>query len=402
MLDFRQALAAGSVRGDGTMGRTDELLDVIEAIHAAGLEDGRWPDALRSVTRMAGASAASLETYDFARRSHRMWHGYGSEPEMIAAYLSFHSSDNVYAPDRTPGPGARKFPQGHILDAAGLGREPFYAEYITYTDPRYFAACILDRGRGPETVFTLTRDPSQGHMERADVELFGRLMQHARLALQVSARLGDAKGEARSLTRILDLIGGGVALLDRSGGVLHANAALTGMAAEGDGIRLAKDGVRLASREARERLGAALGAALALGRGEDLAAPKSFAVGRPSGAPPYVLTLRPVFGGEADEAPGAAAVLFVHDPRSGRATGTEGLRALFDLTPAEARLAEALMRGLSPVDHARDSGVSINTAYTHLRRLKDKAGAHRLPELIHRLNEATPMPTFSGGDPARP
>ncbi|MBX9460073.1 MAG: hypothetical protein KL785_01910 [Brevundimonas sp.] len=94
------------------MGRTDELLDVIEAIHAAGLEAGRWPDALRSVSRMAGASAASLETYDYARRSHRMWHGYGSEPEMIEAYLSFHSSDNVYAPDRTPPAGARKFPRG--------------------------------------------------------------------------------------------------------------------------------------------------------------------------------------------------------------------------------------------------------------------------------------------------
>ncbi|MCS6627595.1 hypothetical protein N0B44_32300 [Roseibacterium beibuensis] len=382
------------------MQRTDDLLSVIEAIHAAGLEAARWPDTLRSVTRLTGASAASLETYDFARRSHRMWHGYGSEPEMIEAYLTFHSSDNVYAPDRTAGPGARKFPSGHILDAAGLGREPFYAEYITYTDPRYFAAGILDRGGGPETVFTLTRDPSQGHMERPDVELFARLMQHARLALQVSARLGEAKGEARSLTRILDIIGGGVALLDESGAVLHANAALTEMATRDDGLRLTRDGVRLASPDARQRLGAALGAALALGRGEVLAAPKSFAVSRPSGGPPYVLTVRPVFGGEADDAPGAAVVLFVHDPRTGHGAGVEGLRSLFDLTAAEARLAEALVRGLSPVDHARASGVSINTAYTHLRRLKDKAGAHRLPELIHRLNEATPMPTFAGRDQA--
>ncbi|MBX9460072.1 MAG: hypothetical protein KL785_01905 [Brevundimonas sp.] len=198
------------------------------------------------------------------------------------------------------------------------------------------------------------------------MELFGRLMQHARLALQVSARLGEAKGEARSLTRILDLIGGGVALLDGSGKVLHANAALTGMAAAGDGLRLEKDGVRLASPQARQRLGAALGAALALGRGEALAAPKSFTVARSSGEPPYVVTVRPVFGGEADEAPGAAAVLFVHDPRMGNGAGADGLRTLFALTAAESRLAEALVNGLSPVDYARACGVSINTAYTHL------------------------------------
>jgi len=382
------------------MPRTDDLLTVIEAIHAAGLEAQRWPDALQAVTRVAGASAASLETYDYGRRRHRMWHGYGSEPEMIEAYLSFHSSDNVYAPDRPPGFSTRKFPRGHVLDAAGLGREPFYAEYITYTDPRYFAAGILDTGRGPETVFTLTRDPSQGHMEQADVELFGRLMQHARLALQVAARLDEAQVETRSLARILDTIGGGVALLDRSGGVLHANAALIGMTARGDGLRLARDGVRLETAGGRELFSAALAAALALGRGASLTAPKPFAVARPSGDPPYVVTLRPVFGGEADEAPGAAAVLFVHDPAGRRSTSTEGLRALFDLTAAEARLAEALTRGLSPVDYARASGVSINTAYTHLRRLKDKTGAHRLAELIHRLNDATPLPAFADREPA--
>lgn len=384
------------------MERTDELLTVIEAIHSAGLEAQRWPDVLEAVTHLAGASAASLETYDFTRRGHRMWHGYGSEPEMIEAYLTFHSSDNAYAPSRPPRPPTRKFPRGHVLDAAGLGREPFYAEYITYTDPRYFAACILDQGRGPETVFTLTRDPSQGHMEQTDVELFGRLMQHARLALQVSARIGEAKGEARSLTRILDLIGGGVALLDEAGGVLHANAALTEMAARNDGIRLATDGVRLTAPGARERLASALAAALALGRGVGLAPPNSFTVDRISGGAPWVLTLRPVFGSEADEVPGAAAVLFVHDPQSRCGAGAEGLRALFDLTAAEARLAEALMRGLSPVEHARDTGVSVNTAYTHLRRLKDKAGANRLPELIRRLNEATPMPTFVARPSATP
>lgn len=380
------------------MQRSDDLLTVIEAIHAAGLEAARWPDALESVTRLTGASAASLETYDYARRGHRMWHGYGSEPEMIEAYLSFHSSGNAYAPDRSPRRATRKFPRDHVLDAAGLGREPFYAEYITYTDPRYFAACILDEGRGPETVFTLTRDPSQGHMERPDVELFGRLMQHARLALQVSARLGEAKDQARSLTRVLDIIGGGVALLDRAGAVLHANAALTAIAARGDGLALMRDGVRLATAGARERLGEALRAALALGGGEGLSAPRAFAAERSSGAPPYVLTLRPVFREEAVDAPGAAAVLFVHDPDTRRGTGAEGLRALFDLTAAEGRLAEALVRGVSPVDHARASGVSINTAYTHLRRLKDKAGAHRLSELIHRLNEATPASALADVD----
>jgi DNA-binding CsgD family transcriptional regulator len=170
------------------------------------------------------------------------------------------------------------------------------------------------------------------------------------------------------------------------------------MAARGDGIRLSSEGVRLASAEARARLAEALGAALALGRGAAVAAPRTVVAPRPSPSPPYVLTLRPVFDLEASETAGAAAVLFVHDPGIPplRATDTDVLRLLFDLTAAEARLAQALMEGRSPIDHARDSGTSINTAYTHLRRLKDKTGARRLPELIHRLSEAVPGPAFAG------
>lgn len=374
-------------------GRSDELLTAIEAIHATGLEAGRWPDALRAVTRVSGAAAASVETYDFDRCGHRMWHGYGNEPEMVEAYLAFHSSANPYAPRRPAG--ARKFPRGHVLDAAGLGRDPFYADYITYTDPRYFAACILDGGGGPETVFTLTRDPSQGHVGREDVELFGRLMQHARMALQVSTRLEGALGEARALSHTLDLISGGAALLDDEGRVLHANAALVEMDRAGDGLSLEAGGVRFAASRARDQYGAAMSAALALRAGEPGAAPGGFAVSRPSGAPPLRLMVHPLFTGEWDGvAGGAAAVLFVQDPAAGRVGpgGLEALQASLGLTTAEAGLAGALLRGVSPVDYARERRISVNTAYTHLRRLKDKAGARRLSELICILNGATGAP----------
>ena len=51
-------------------------------------------------------------------------------------------------------------------------------------------------------------------------------------------------------------------------------------------------------------------------------------------------------------------------------------------------MAAALVQGQSPSTWARSRAVSINTAYTHLRRLKDKTGAGRLSDLIHRLNGA--------------
>lgn len=375
------------------MDRGSQLLDAVEAIHAAGLDATRWGDALQAVTRLTDCAAASLETYDFERRRLRMWTGVGSEPEMVEAYRSFHSSENPYAPSRPAARACGKFAAAHVLDLAGLEREPFYAGYITYTDPRYFLAGLVDAGRGPQTVFTLTRHPGYGEVERRHARLFSRVLPHVRLALQVALRMEDAAGRARQLASALDWLGEGAALLGRDGAVLSANAALAEIARAGDGLALGRGGVVLSSAPARARLAQALARALALSAGAEGPPPAPFAAPRPSGAPAYVLTLRPLFPEESVDGPdGAAAVAFVHDPaRSARAgEAPAALAAAWGLTPAEAQLADALRRGAPPSDYARRRGVSINTVYTHLRRLKEKTGARRLPELIRRLNESAP------------
>ena len=82
---------------------------------------------------------------------------------------------------------------------------------------------------------------------------------------------------------------------------------------------------------------------------------------------------------------GAAALLFIHDPLVVD-TGASLLQVAFGLTPAEAHLAVALRRGVSPQDYARERGISRNTVYTHLRRIKDKCRQGRLPELVRLLN----------------
>jgi DNA-binding CsgD family transcriptional regulator len=63
------------------------------------------------------------------------------------------------------------------------------------------------------------------------------------------------------------------------------------------------------------------------------------------------------------------------------------LRELFGLTNAEADVALALRQGISLGDYGRAQGVSQNTVYTHLRRIREKTGCHRLPELIGKLND---------------
>ena len=77
----------------------------------------------------------------------------------------------------------------------------------------------------------------------------------------------------------------------------------------------------------------------------------------------------------------------MRDPLAQELVATATLREFFGLTDAEAALAQALQSGVTLTEYARQRALSLNTIYTHLRRLREKTGCNRMAELIHRLSE---------------
>jgi DNA-binding CsgD family transcriptional regulator len=81
----------------------------------------------------------------------------------------------------------------------------------------------------------------------------------------------------------------------------------------------------------------------------------------------------------------SAAIVFLHDPRSRAAAAVGVLCEVFGLTEAEGALAQALQTGVSLAEYTEARALSLNTVYTHLRRLREKTGCSRMPELIAKL-----------------
>ena len=57
-----------------------------------------------------------------------------------------------------------------------------------------------------------------------------------------------------------------------------------------------------------------------------------------------------------------------------------------DFTPP-AGLARAIQAGVPLDKYARERTVSLNTVYTHLRRIKEKTACKRMSELVRTLND---------------
>jgi DNA-binding NarL/FixJ family response regulator len=67
------------------------------------------------------------------------------------------------------------------------------------------------------------------------------------------------------------------------------------------------------------------------------------------------------------------------------------LTGLFDLTPAEAKLATALTVGRSLKSAAADSGVTFKTARTYLDRIFRKTGTNQQSQLVALLKSVQPF-----------
>ena len=276
---------------------------------------------------------------------------------------------------------------------------PFY-DFLGVTDLRYYVSAVLANGPRLFSVLAIHRPARAGHVERAEIDLMRRLTPHLQQAHDMNRRLPRAM-DGDVLEGVFDWVPDGVVLVAADGTVRFANRIAMRIAARGDGIRLSSDRIEFAPPAARMRYEAALQAVrdLHLGLGNGRAA-VDFAVPRPGGVPGYLVSVRPVLP-HADSGWSVLrimAVVFIRDPlaASDGHVGEAG-RQLYGLTEAEANLAEALVRGLSPVEYAQARNLSLNTVYTHLRNVKAKIGARRMSELVGRLG-ALKAPLLRDGE----
>jgi DNA-binding CsgD family transcriptional regulator len=77
-----------------------------------------------------------------------------------------------------------------------------------------------------------------------------------------------------------------------------------------------------------------------------------------------------------------AALVFVSDPEAATPSRSEILRRLYGLTPAEARIADLLASGSEVGEVAARSGITLETARFHVKRVLNKTGARRQTELV--------------------
>lgn len=253
-----------------------------------------------------------------------------------------------------------------------LKNNDIYRDFFYPRDLGWSAGTGLVMPTGDHIVISVERNHERGPIEDDHIAMLNALRLHIARASMVAARMGlqaatttkDAFSKLAVPSILLDLNGTGIECTNQT-------EDLTDTIVWG-----ANDRIILKDSNANELFQTALSSL------DKHSAVQSFAVKDDDGSAAYVAHIVPVSGSAHDIFAKGYAVLVLNPVGDRAKPSTELLRSLFDLTAAEAKVARALGAGASVEQIAEDGGVSVNTVRTQVRKIMEKTGGKRLPEVV--------------------
>jgi DNA-binding CsgD family transcriptional regulator len=365
------------------------LLQTINAIYASGLDGARVSEALEATSSLLGGVGATLEVISKSERRPIEFCSAGLPAVSGTQYVEHFAALNPRIPLTLRQPAGEVAWDRQLFDEAQMSRDPFYAEFLPELGLRYFVSVVLEQTPDRLAVVAVQRTRKQGHVGIREITLMRRLYPHYRRAYDVAAHLRYDGNRTGILENALELLTYGVALLRADGEIVYVNDALRALAQREDGFRILDRTLEFAEPGARRCFGAALGAVERIGDPARDAQMTDFPVPRSGGMPAYLVSVRPLIHSTSRTTHQADATIMVlvHDPLWRNAATSRILQELFSLTPAEAHLAQALCTGTTTSAYATERGVSLNTVYSHLKKIREKTGCKSVPDLIRKFGE---------------
>ena len=352
---------------------------LVDRIYESAFVPEMWPDVLGELARTAEASSGVLHVSD--GETHRATASPLTTRMFIAPIVKpglVWKSPIVTELERLPSEGFVR--ETDVARTKAMTADELRA--IAQDDFFYRLLCGLGGGRGAGVVinlptkdrlyFSVARQWEKGPVEDRALHRLNELRPHLARAGYMAARLQLT--HARVASQTLASLGLAALVLDDAGKVLAANELIEAQSAF---IRWrAQDRFSFVDSCADALLHGAIA-----GIAEPAAGVRSFPVRGGEGEAALVAHVIPIRRAAQDIFSRCAAALALTPVTAPGAPPVELVQSLFDLTPAEARVACGVATGRTLDDIASDNGVAASTVRTQMRAIFDKTGCGRQAEV---------------------
>lgn len=356
-------------------------LQLIDDIYEAAAVPEQWPRVLAALAALVDGMGAGLFSVPANRQIDGARERYVCTPSMEQVVADFAALGRPELNQRSPRAIGRRHP-GFLTDhdvftEDELGKDPFYVDFLRPRGLGWCAGSAIFVPGGDTLVVSIEREYKRGPVSAAEVALLDTLRPHLARAAAFSARLSLERVEVT--TQALGLMGLPAAVLGMRHQLIAANDLFDAL-------------VPRVFRDGRERLSLVNGDADQL-LSDALMRPAARADGSVQSIPlpgtqereAMVVHVLPVRGAAHDVFASARTIVLATPVTAGPAPGRQLLEGLFDLTPAEAAVAQRIGLGQTLEDIATAQGVARETVRVHLRRVFAKTGVHRQADLVRLL-----------------
>lgn len=355
---------------------------LIGDIYECALEPTRWNDTL---TRFV--SLFSPPDWDVAAL---MWEGLnrpgvrwvgttGLIPPAIQAYESVFAGTNVWSSQAVGLPLGQVIDTDDLVTRAEFLKSDLYRKFLKTWGMELALFVIFERADDEQLALAMPGPPDRVTVSlKRGLRLIGP---HVQRTMRISHGLADARLRTAGAEAALNLGHAAILALDADLNLISHNAK-AGELAERKLFRVIHGRVQFADTEAQKKL--------SMLAAQNSPASEAFRIEDALRVSHAVLamTIRPqreaVLGGWVE---GAKVLVSITTPHPAPLIEVDRLRAWFDLTASEARLASALMAGKSLAVYADERSVSVDAARFLLKGVFRKTGAETQAQLVTLINQ---------------
>lgn len=380
-------------------GAKEIAVELVGSIYEAALEPCRWRPVLQRLTKHFDSGVGVLWTHDFSDdtvvlESPDPWCIVGADEASVNSFVSYYSSRNVWAPN------ARHLPEGQTTVSSALypdnllPRTEFYCDWLRPLDLQFGIGSAVIKEETRDVKLSFLRSGKVGPFAPAEQQQLRSLLPHVRIALELHRKLQKSQLLATAACAALDRLTFGVVLVSRDGSVLHANRAAQELASSSGAFSFKAGSLHCAVSSSDVKLRLMLKGAALTGAGVGACTGGALKLRGERGIAHVVVA--PMWMAQAPFGAPVAAVVFCSDSDQSTRSLSGALRTLHGLTAAEAKLADAVLAGMSLQEYAEARNLSINTVRCQLKAIGQKTGVRRQVDLVRVLLNSVPPITPEG------
>lgn len=371
----------------------EPLIVLIQSIYEAAFDPSRWPLFLGQYAEAIGAPGVAFVVHDRDDHSANVYKDYGLDPAWRKPYEEYYAARNVWMQRASAWlrPGVVTGSQQTTTDAELVTTE-FYNDFLRPQNHFYSYSGIIAQEGTVTSYLAAVRSKAAGPFQEREFALLRHLLPHLQTAVRLRQRTAVLEMQIGDLKGTIDRLQHGVFILDGTSHVLTMNLEAEKILRARDSLILADDGLRTLQPEATRRLRALIAGAAETTEGSGSHPGGAMPIFRGHGRAPLRALVSPSAPSNGSARGRSTVTLFVTDVEPAKVPDFALLEQIFSFTPAEVRLATALIAGKTLKQFAAETAVSLNTARTHLKRIFTKAGVSRQAELVLLLTATASQP----------